>query len=262
MPDLPRGFTFTQTALRTYRECPYRFRLRYLDQVPWPAFPAEPVVETALEQGRRFHELARQHFLGLDLHEQLGGVDEQVARWWAILESNPLDLTLYPRHYPEAGLSIPVGDYRLAARYDLLAVGDAAALVVDWKTGRALPASEILARDIQTRVYLYVLAQGGAVYRAGQPFPPQALAILYWHPGGPQQVHLSYDHEQHEADRSFLEGLIDEIAARPAEAMGRVGDETACEPCAYGPLCGRPGGAPDEWEPEEDLSPAEAETWS
>ena len=251
-PYLPAGFTFTQTALRTYRECPYRFRLRYLEGVPWPAFPTEPANEAALERGQRFHELARQHFLGLDLSGQIGVADEEVARWWAALQAVPPDLSPYPRQYPEAGLSIPLGPFRLAARYDLLVVGEEAALVVDWKTGRALPPPAVLAKDLQTRVYLFILAEGGATYHAGRPFAPEALAILYWHPEGPRQSRLPYDAGQHERDRAFLEALVAQIAGRPAEEMLPTDDLATCGPCSYAPLCGRPGGAEVEWEVEEE----------
>lgn len=258
---LPAGFTLTQTALRTYLECPYRFRLRYLDRVAWPSFPPEPDAETARERGQRFHELARQSFLGLDVTAQVEAAGEEVARWWAALQASPPDLSPYPQRYTEAGLSIPLGPYRLAARYDLLAVGDSAALVVDWKTGRTLPLAAQLAGAIQTRVYLYVLAEGGAAYHDGRAFPSEALAMLYWFVQGPRLVRLPYSPEQRDRDCAFLHSLVEEIAARPREDMGRVEDETTCGRCSYAPLCGRPGGAPEEWEPEEDLFPEEMELW-
>jgi len=256
-PHLPAGFTFTQTALRTYLECPYRFRLRYLEGVPWPALPPGPSGEAALERGQRFHELARQHFLGLDVAGQAGAAGAEIARWWAGLLAVPPDLARYPQRYPEAGLSIPLGEFRLAARYDLLAVGDDAAIVVDWKTGRALPPAAVLAEDIQTRVYLYVLAEGGAAYCAGRPFAPGALGIVYWHPEGPRQVHLPYDHDRHRADRALLELLVAEVAGRPAEEMLPTRDAAACGRCAHAPLCGRRVTAEVEWEPEEEASPEE-----
>ena len=256
---LPAGFCFTQTALRTYQICPYRFRLRYLDRIPWPAFPPNPTAEAAIERGRRFHELVRQHLLGLDVSDQVEAADESLSSWWASLQAAMPDLSAYGQCYPEAGLSVPLGRYRLAARYDLLAVGDEAALVVDWKTGRGLPPADILAGDVQTRVYLYVLAEGGATYHGGRPFSPETLRFLYWHPQGPQQVWFDYSVAQQEQDRLFIEALVGEIAGRPPEDMPRVRTESACGDCAYASLCGRPGGEAWEWEPEESIT--EVEGW-
>jgi len=253
--SLPEGFLFTQTALRTYQECPYRFRLRYLERIPWPAFPAAPEVEAALERGRRFHDLARQRFLGLEVGDQAAACGEEVARWWAALEASPPALEGYPHRFPEAGLSIPFGRYRLAARYDLLAVGEGCACIVDWKTGRPLPAEKVLAQDLQTRVYLFVLAEGGAAYHQGRPLPPERLSLLYWHPAGPTSVRLSYGPERQEEDRACLADLVARISACPAEEMLPVPDEAACRGCAYAPLCGRPGARSEDW--EEDFSPEE-----
>ncbi len=248
---LPPGFSFTQTALRTYQECPYRFRLRYLAQIPWTAWLPEPGVEEVLERGRRFHELARQHYLGLDVAEQAAAAEPELAAWWDSLRAAPPDLARYFRLYPEAGLSIPFGDYRLAARYDLLAAGPDEALVVDWKTGQELAPPEFLAQHLQTRVYLYVLAEGGAAYHGGRPWEPSTLAMLYWHPQGPRQARLSYSAAQKVADRAFLTALVSEIAARALDEFLPTAERERCGRCAYAPLCGQ-AGSPEEWEAEED----------
>jgi hypothetical protein len=257
---LSPGFPFTQTALRAYLECPHRFRLRYIEGVPWSALPPDPEAEAAVERGRHFHELARQHFLGLDVAAQAAALGEQVASWWKVLYNTPPDLASYPQRFPEAGLSIPIGDYRLAARYDLLAVGEDQALIVDWKTGVNL-SRPALVGDIQTCVYLYVLAVGGATYHGGRPLPAKGLALLYWHPRGPQQVHLSYSSAQQAADATRLAALVDEIAAHRPEDLGPTTDEAICARCAYNALCGKGHGSTAAWEGEEEVI-LEAEGWA
>ena len=256
---LPPGFPFTQTALRAYMECPYRFRLRYIEGVPWSALPPDPAAEAAVERGRHFHELTRQHFLGLDVAEQAIALGEQVQSWWQTLRDSPPDLTAYPQRYPETGLSIPLGDYRLSARYDLLAIGKNRALIVDWKTGVDL-ARPALAGDIQTRVYLYVLAVGGASYHGGRPLPAAGLALLYWHPRGPQQVCLPYSPAQQAADAARLAALVEEIAARRPEDLVPTTVEATCNRCAYTTLCGKGSGSATEWEWAEEPA-LEAEGW-
>lgn len=258
---LPAGFTFTQTALRTYQLCPYRFRLRYIERTPWPTFPPEPAAEEAMERGRRFHEWVQQHFLGLDVSGQVGVAGADLARWWQVFRTAGPDLAAYPRRYPEAGLSVPLGRYRLAARYDLLAVGAGMTRAIDWKTGRSLPPPAVLATDIQTRVYLYVLAAGRAAYSGDPALAPGALDLLYWHPQGPREALIAYSAAQRDQDRFFLEALVAEIAAQASGEMPRVEDEAACAACAYASLCGRPGGMSWEWEVEQDAPPEEVEGW-
>ncbi|MGC8874778.1 MAG: PD-(D/E)XK nuclease family protein [Chloroflexia bacterium] len=242
------GFLFTQTALRTYRECPYRFRLRYLEEIPWPAVPAGQGAEQAVELGRRFHELARQHYLGLDPSDQAHSAGEPLLSWWQALQRRPPDLAHCTRCYPEAALSVPMGTFRLSARYDLLALGEDEARIVDWKTGD-LPTEATLAEDLQTRVYLYVLAEGGAAYHEGRPFLPERLSLIYWHPQA--SVRIDYDTRRHTENWAFLEGLIAEIARCPAETMLPTEDLRACAHCGYASLCGRPGEGVLEWEEEE-----------
>lgn len=248
------GFLFTQTALRTYRECPYRFRLRYLEGVPWPATPADPALERTLELGRRFHELARQHYLGLEVSEQVRFAGKPLADWWKALQERPPELSGCERLYPEATLSVPVGAFRLSARYDLLAIGEMKACIVDWKTGE-LPPAAALAEDVQTRVYLCVLAEGGAAYHGGQPLAPEDLRLIYWHPE--TTVAIDYDARRHEENRAFLVEWIAEIARRAPEEMWRVEDDRVCARCGYAPVCGRPGGGVLEWEEEEEEMPPE-----
>lgn len=256
---LSPGFPFTQTALRAYRACPYRFRLRYLEGVPWSALPGNPAAEATVERGRRFHDLARQHWLGLDVADQAAAWEEDRS-WWVALRDTPPDLTAYPQRFPEAGLSIPLGDYRLAARYDLLAMGEGRALIVDWKTGGDLR-PEVLVGDIQTRVYLYVLAVGGAAYQAGRPLPVEGLELLYWHPRGPQQVRLGYSAAQQAADGADLAAWVREIAARRPGDFLPTADGGDCAACAYMALCGRGAGPTAVEEPEEEAF-SEAEGWA
>lgn len=255
----PSGFPFTQTALRTYLECPYRFRLRYIEGVPWSALPPDPTAEASVERGRHFHELARQHLLGLNVAGQAAALGEPVESWWQALRDTAPDLAAYPQRFPEAGLSIPLGDFRLAARYDLLAIGEDQALIVDWKTGADL-SRPALVGDMQTCVYLYVLAVGGASYHGGRPLPAAKLALLYWHPRGPQEVRLPYSPAQQAADAVRLTALVEEIVAYQPEDLVPTTAEATCAHCAYAALCGKGSGSAAAWEGEEELFP-EAATW-
>ena len=169
---LPQSFQFSQSSLHDFETCPRRFKLRYLDRLRWPAVEAEPIAEAEklARLGRDFHRLVQQHVIGLDvetLTSYLTSAEEELRIWWqSYLAHRPEALEAATLH-PELTLSAPLRDYRLLARFDLLAVlPDGRFLIIDWKTSRQKPQREHLSRRVQTRVYPYVLAQAGA---AGSP---------------------------------------------------------------------------------------------
>lgn len=244
---LPPTFQFSQNSLQDYVDCPRRFQLRYLLRQPWPAVQSEPLAEyeRLMEGGRRFHQLAQRHSLGLPEAELSKTIaDPDLRRWWRnYLESPPPHLPTAVRR-PEVTLSTPVGGYRLVARYDLVALEPGRrAVVVDWKTNRQRPASTFLATHLQTRVYRYVLVEAGATLNGGLPLSPDQVTMVYWfaeHPARPEI--LPYDAAQHAADAAHLADLVTRIAAHAAsdeEEWPLTPDESHCRFCTYRSLCDR-----------------------
>ena len=45
MTLLPPTFSFSQSSLQAYEDCPRRFWLAYVEQLPWPAVEASPIRE-------------------------------------------------------------------------------------------------------------------------------------------------------------------------------------------------------------------------
>lgn len=248
---LPSDFTFTQANLQDYVECRRRFQLRHLLALSWPAVAAEPVdaYEATVRDGEAFHRLIHQHQLGLPAARltalargaaEADGGSEQLLAWWErYLAQAPADLPA--ARYPELTLAAPLGDQRLVAKYDLVAVapGDRA-VIVDWKTGGHRPTRAWLAARLQTRVYRYVLAEAGAHLNDGQPIPPGQITMLYWFANYPDQPErLRYDATQHAADARYLASLVAEIAAAGEEDFPLTADEASCRFCPYRSLCGR-----------------------
>ena len=84
-PSLPSGFTFSQSSLQDYSDCPRRFQLRYIEQLLWPAVETEPVLENERRQqeGQHFHRMVQQHLIGLPA-ETLARLANSptLSRWW------------------------------------------------------------------------------------------------------------------------------------------------------------------------------------
>lgn len=245
--SLPPTMRFSQNSLQDYADCPRRFQLRYLLRQPWPAVQSEPVAEfeRLLEQGRRFHQLARRHTLGLPEAMLTGSVDDpDLRRWWRnYLGSPPPGLPVAVQR-AEVTLSAPLGGFRLAARYDLLALDPGRrAVVVDWKTGKKRPGSAALAARLQTRVYRYVLVEAGTALNHGVPLSPEQVTMVYWfaeHPGQPEI--LPYDPAQHSADYTHLLALLARVVANAETGEAEwplTPDDRHCRFCVFRSLCER-----------------------
>lgn len=240
---LPTDFHFSQGSLQDYVDCPRRFQLRYLLQVAWPAIESEPVLENEryLQQGAAFHRLVHQHALGIPAAQLSAAVSgDDLRRWWRhYLESGPTPLP--PYRIPETVLSAPLGDYRLLAKYDLVAVEvGQRAVIVDWKTSRRRPARSWLAARQQTRVYPYVLVRAGEELNGGQPLQPEQVQMLYWfadYPAAPEA--FAYDTAQYGQDEDHLASLIEEIAACDEAGFPLTSNEALCRFCPYRSLCQR-----------------------
>jgi len=247
------GHLFSQHSLNTYLRCPRRFLLKYVDRQPWPTPEDEDprTYQAHLLRGRVFHQwLAREH-LGLDMAPIVAACgDPQLQAWWRAARG--FDRDALPSGLREAELPVVVplgdprevarvGDYRLYARYDLLALdpgGDA--VVVDWKTLERRPSLDTLRRRVQTRVYLYTLVAAGHVLTGGEPVQADRCAMLYWFANFPDDpATVTYSTEAFQRDGRELLRVAQEIATQPREAFARTEDTRVCARCNYRTLCER-----------------------
>ena len=243
---LPADFQFSQASLQDYVECPRRFQLRYLLHLQWPPPEAEPAEEHEqhMQDGETFHRLIHQHRIGIPVEVPQPGVGGEasslLAEWWPVyLAAPPSDL---PRmQYPELSLSAPLGEHRLVAKFDLVAIEPGRrAVIVDWKTSQRRSSKSFLLARLQTRVYRYVLAQAGAHLNGSASIAPEQIRMVYWFAVDPQHPEiLLYDANQRDADGRYLAGLAAEIAASGDDDFLKTDDLRRCRFCAYRSLCNR-----------------------
>lgn len=258
---LRQPFTFSQSSLQDYADCPRRFQLRYIDQLTWPAVESEPVVENEHRQqeGQIFHRLVQQHLLGLPT-ENLARLANtpNLARWWENYTASDLGLGGY-RTFSESTLSAPLGAHRLLAKYDLIAL-DAKkekAVIVDWKTYAKRPREEWMSARWQTRVYRALLAMTGDHLNGGQPIGPEQIEIIYWYADFPSEpARFKYTSAQFKRDWSAIEKVVKEISSTKEFPMTE--DEKMCRFCVYRSYCdrGKQAGAMDEAEAEMESETA------
>jgi hypothetical protein len=244
-PALPSGFTFSQSSLQDYSDCPRRFQLRYIDQLQWPAVETEPVLENELRQqeGQLFHRMVQQHLIGLPAEKlSLLANTPDLSRWWKNYLDYKFDLSGYLQR-TELTLAAPVGMYRLLAKYDLVAVKPGKRVFIyDWKTYHKRPLDEWMAARFQTRVYRAMLIQAGAFLNGCNSFRPEQIEMIYWYSDYPSEpARFPYNPTQHIRDWDFLTGLINEVGNHRHFPLTE--DEKKCAYCPYRSYCNRGGKA-------------------
>jgi hypothetical protein len=252
MTALPAPFTFSQSSLQDYFDCPRRFQLRYIEKLDWPAVEAEPVAENErrMADGNFFHRLAQQFLLGLPA-EKLSRLanSPDLSRWWDnFTQSFPAPSDLGSLH-AETVLSAPIGNHRLLAKFDLIAARDSRATIYDWKTYHKRPQNEWMAIRMQTRVYRYLLARAGSHLNGGQALDPESIQMIYWYTDFPSEpATFGYDASQFKRDEAAIEKLVSEIES--LENFELTSDEGKCRFCPYRSYCKR-GASAGDWRDAE-----------
>lgn len=240
---LPSDFQFSQASLQDYVDCPRRFQLRYVLRLAWPAQEVEPVLEREqyMQRGAAFHRLIQRHAIGIPADDLSRTVhDADLRRWWHnYLEHRPDGLP--GARFPEIVLSAPLGEHRLLAKYDLVAV-DAGqrVVIVDWKTSRKRTKLKYLAERLQTKVYPYLLVQAGAYLNGDQSLAPQQVEMIYWFADYPEDpAHFAYDAAQYEANGAYLASLVAKITDLGDADFPLTTHDRHCKFCPYRSLCRR-----------------------
>jgi len=236
-------FTFSQNSLQAYVDCPRRFQLRYLFRLAWPAPEVQPITayEQHLQRGQAFHKLIQQYLAGIPSVRlaKMAGSDPLLVQWWRdFLGENPIPED-YARHV-EINLSSPIENHRLAARYDLLAIGEGNFIIFDWKTNQVLPKKESIQSKLQSRVYPYLLTIAGGIINQGKPVDPKQVKMVFWFSNYPvNPIHLHYDQEQYETDSLYFRNMLDTITSMGEEDFPCTEDLNHCRYCVYRSFCGR-----------------------
>jgi len=257
---LPDNFNFSQSSLQDYVQCHYRFYLRHLKRLAWPALQTDNalLLENHMLCGARFHRLVQQYFTGLPL-ERLNAAaaadpDSQIWQWWQ-------DFLVFflqePQGRPSAELILltRIDTQRLMAKFDLVLKHAKGVSIYDWKTNQRQFKITSLQKRLQTRVYLYTLASE-YFSLVGEVRPAfEEMRMIYWQANFPDEpVILQYSESAYQADKAYLTHLIKEICSRDEDEFEKTNDLNQCRYCVYRSLCERgiEAGSYDAFEKETE----------
>lgn len=239
MGNLPDDFMFSQSSLQDFADCPRRFELKYLKRQRFPAQQVDDMLEfeRRMAQGQTFHQLIHQHQIGIPADVLNARIqDTEISEWFNTYLKNGLE-NIPEKRYPEKTLTIPIGDYGLLAKIDLLAVGDTVK-IVDWKTSRYIPDPEKLETRLQTRVYRYVVAKGASYLTESKTISPEQIEMIYWYSAKDgERRSFVYSQSEFEADEAYLLQLIDDIDK--TQGFPLTAKVSHCKFCTYRSLCDR-----------------------
>ncbi|HLO84069.1 MAG TPA: PD-(D/E)XK nuclease family protein [Nostocaceae cyanobacterium] len=231
----------SQGQLNLLATCPRKFQHSYLEQL---SSPVNPEQEAHLTLGSRFHLLMQQREIGLPIDEILQA-DPQLQTWMSaftnaapeILTNDNDQIFRESEHYR----TFQIKDYLITVIYDLLIADSQQAQILDWKTYAQKPPKSSLAKNWQTRLYMYVLAETSK-------YLPENISMTYWFvqvEGKPQSVQFIYDIKQHQKTAQDLNKLLDNLTEWLEKyQQGQEFPQTpeyrnACEYCQYNVRCDR-----------------------
>jgi CRISPR/Cas system-associated exonuclease Cas4 (RecB family) len=254
----PPAFSFSQSSLQDYADCPRRFQLRYLERLSYPAVESEPALENERRQreGQLFHRLVQQHRIGLpaDRLTPLASTPH-LQRWWSNYVGQDFGLDGCELH-TELTVSAMLASHRLLAKYDLVAVRpDGKIMIYDWKTYEKRPKDEWMERRLQTRVYRLLMVRAGAALNGGRKVEPGQVEMIYWYASHPDEPYrFAYSPALYRQDEKYLAAMLGEIDSD--RQFDLTPDERKCAYCPYRSYCARgvQAGENDDWETDWSAS--------
>ncbi|HEY9691787.1 MAG TPA: PD-(D/E)XK nuclease family protein [Oculatellaceae cyanobacterium] len=196
----------SQGYLNLLEACPRKFQHIYFDQLG-----SLPNIEQQDKQnwGSRFHLLMQQRELGLPI-QSFVEEDAQLQRWvTSLISAAPEILTSEPETFRQSEhcRTLSIDSYVLTVIYDLLIADHEKAQILDWKTYPKPKHQRWLAKDWQTRLYLYVLAETS-------DYLPEQISMTYWFVQSqpqPESLKFTYNATLHEQTKRDLTSLLKKL---------------------------------------------------
>jgi hypothetical protein len=219
----------------------------------------EPYIayEHMVEQDALFHKIILQHLNGIhegSVAQSLKG-NEEAMQWWNNFLHSRKDGFLRMisgkdvRRFEELTLSIPMGEFRLLDKYDLLLIlPEGKAQILQWMTGKANPERRILENRVHTRVAPFVLTGAYPNLMGGKQIDPDKIELIYWFADQPDQPEtFSYSQSKYQEDEQYLSSLTGSIKRKEEPVFPLTPDVRRCLFCTYRSFCDR-GTKPGEFE--------------
>jgi len=242
LPTSSQILRLSQGHLNLLATCPRKFQHSYLEQLNTPIDPKHEEYQIL---GSRFHLLMQQREMGLPI-DNLLQADSQLQSWMTdfsnispeIFTTNIDNQTFREsEHYR----TLKIGDYLLTVIYDLLIADQNQAQILDWKTYPQPSKRETLARNWQTRLYMYVMAQTSN-------YLLENISMTYWFvqsKGQTKNIKFLYNEKEHKKTVQDLNQLLNNLTNWVKDYEYNISlpqikeSQKICESCQYAVRCQR-----------------------
>lgn len=248
LSNSPEIFRLSQSHLNTLTTCPRKFQNTYLEQIPIHSNPEDEKEQTL---GSKFHLLMQQKEMGLpidNLVEHLEQEDEEGEKLKQCIKTfydispdifpaiNSQEIFRESEHYRTWQLD----NYLFTVIYDLLIAHEDSAYIIDWKTSSKTPKIRELAKNWQTRLYLYILAETS-------DYLLENISITYAFVQSTTKIKyhkIQYSEKQHQQTTQELEKILNNLNNwlenyQNNVPFPQVQDIKTCKFCPYQSQCQR-----------------------
>lgn len=229
-------FYFTQNSLNTFRNCPFQFKKKYIDNVKWQQ-DSKLDAEEKIEFGNDFHETAQRYFSEIPVFEDGLRSDEKLYNAYCNLKDYfPLDSE--NKYYPEYTIRYSDGVIRLEANFDLVIITSNGEVEIwDWKTNSSPDKAERYLESLQTMVYRYVLKKCmKEIFGFDTEF--DKIKMSYFSPENKCVIVDSvYSEGAYKKDEKYIVNLIKKIYNYDYDAFERENHLKHCKLCEFQLFC-------------------------
>lgn len=211
--------------LKTWHKCQKKYELQYVRQLQWPSNPKN------FRLGKGVHQLLDYAARQLPLTPVLDATDQDILHLYQLLQSSRW--AQLPIVASEWGFSINFNQHWIYGRIDRVVRDGDQIIILDWKTGTAIPSNP--QTDWQTLIYLYAVMS--AQRALNLTIAAEQLAFVYVQAKGNTitEVRIAYDAAMHQATQDRLLQTLNTLHATrlfalPAECPDRY--------CPYRNICG------------------------
>ena len=195
----------SQSHLNLLSICPPKFQQVYLDCLG--SIP-DPKQQESMQWGNRFHLIMQQRELNLPIEPLLASDLELDSSVKDLVKAVPelSEPTQDIWREAEHCRTISYGNFVLTVIYDLFVAQTDKAIILDWKTYSKPEKRNKLARNWQTRLYLYVLVETSE-------YLPEQIQMTYWFvkSGKPTNVTFNYSQTLHQQTEQDLDDLLTQL---------------------------------------------------
>ena len=248
MDKLPDDFVFSQSNLQNFMDCALRFRLRYLERMPWPApFTLEAQgFEAERKAGDTIHRLIRGYFEGLDPLSLLNNalLHGELTEVWLRQVMDAFPLTESDIYRAELRIDQILGGVPATAIYDLVGQESGKVLIIDWKSSNRRPNFRRIRESAQKRLFPLVMA----AHLQESQTEYSNLEMTFWELNFPESsFRFIYNQDLYAADLAWFIDLTAQIKNLSSEGFRASEDLRKCRYCQYQSYCRRgPAEAPEQ----------------